>query len=498
QIGLLATVGVGTVMLVGRPVVGVMSTGDELVEPDAAAPLSGSMIRDSNRCSLLAAVGAMGATAMDLGIVRDKSESLRDQLQDAAARCDVIITSGGVSMGEADLLKPTLEELGTIHFGRVCMKPGKPTTFATIPRPDGGGGGGRSTLVFALPGNPVSCLVTTHLFVWPALRRLSGRALADCVHPQASLLVDVRVTSPLKLDPERAEYHRAIVRWDAAAGAFVAASTGSQMSSRLLSMKSANALLCLPAASGLVAAGDAVPALLIGELLAPPPISCYHRAALLGSLGAADAAAAATVAGMESGGCGSGHNRDHGHGHSHGHGHACNHDRNHAYSHDGHGHGHSNEHSHSHTAASSGGMLRPIQMCLLTVSDRAAAGVYNDLSGPAMKAAMTAEAVAWWADQRMADVILTSGGTGFGPRDRTPEAIRPLFDREAPSIVHAIMQGGLKHTPLAVLSRPVAGVRGSTLIVTLPGSVKAVKENVATLAPLLPRIVNLLRGNECS
>ncbi|CAN0434233.1 unnamed protein product, partial [Hapterophycus canaliculatus] len=106
-------------------------------------------------------------------------------------------------------------------------------------------------------------------------------------------------------------------------------------------------------------------------------------------------------------------------------------------------------------------------------------------------------AVKKWCDDASVDLVLTSGGTGFGRRDLTPEAIRPLLHREAPGVVHAIFQGGLKYTPLAVLSRPVAGTRNNTLVVTLPGSVKAVKENLGSLTPLLPRIVNLLQGSAC-
>lgn len=104
-----------------------------------------------------------------------------------------------------------------------------------------------------------------------------------------------------------------------------------------------------------------------------------------------------------------------------------------------------------------------------------------------------------WCDEEglNVDLILTSGGTGFGARDFTPEAIRPLFHREAPSIAQALIQEGLKHTPLALLSRPVVGVRNDTLIATLPGSVKAVRENIVVLTPLLPRIMELLIKNTC-
>ncbi len=96
------------------------------------------------------------------------------------------------------------------------------------------------------------------------------------------------------------------------------------------------------------------------------------------------------------------------------------------------------------------------------------------------------------------DVILTSGGTGFGERDGTPEAVRPLLHREAPGIAQAMLAQGLMHTPLALLSRPVAGTRYRTFIATLPGSVKAVRENIAALQPLLPRICELLKTNDCN
>ncbi|KAM3567712.1 hypothetical protein VYU27_010149, partial [Nannochloropsis oceanica] len=95
------------------------------------------------------------------------------------------------------------------------------------------------------------------------------------------------------------------------------------------------------------------------------------------------------------------------------------------------------------------------------------------------------------------DVILTSGGTGFAPRDLTPEAVRPLLEKEAPGVVWRIMEVGTKHTPFAVLSRPVAGVRGDTFIVTLPGSPKAVKENLETLLPLFPKILQLIKTATC-
>ncbi|CAN0521602.1 unnamed protein product, partial [Laminaria digitata] len=128
------------------------------------------------------------------------------------------------------------KSLGTVHFGRICMKPGKPTTFATTTAGGGGGGAGGGDggdaaprrLIFALPGNPVSSLVCAHLFVAPAIRRMRGHTLQDCMLPQ----VDARLMSPLRMDAVRPEYHRAVVSWNCIAGCFDAVSTGSQMSSR--------------------------------------------------------------------------------------------------------------------------------------------------------------------------------------------------------------------------------------------------------------------------
>jgi len=158
-------------------------------------------------------------------------------------------------MGDLDLIKPLLEQAGTVHFGRVRMKPGKPVTFATS-----AGADGRTSLAFGLPGNPVSSLVTFYLFAVPALRRLAG-------HPDPRLRrVQARLSQPLALDPTRPEYHRATLRWDGDIHCFVAESTGSQASSRLLSMRTANALLELPEQAGELPAGSLVSALLIGEI----------------------------------------------------------------------------------------------------------------------------------------------------------------------------------------------------------------------------------------
>lgn len=233
EIGLLSAVGVTQVKVVAPARVAVLSTGNEIVDP--ACELKQGQIYDSNRSTLLSALKEQGFLPSDMGIARDSRESLKERLCAAFSQCDVLITSGGVSMGEMDLLKPVLkEDFGaTIHFGRVFMKPGKPTTFATLEQD------GVKKLIFALPGNPVSSLVTFYLFVVPALRKMAG--WTDYMLTQ----VPVEMMFTLSLDP-RPEYHRACVSWQQTRPNAIATSTGMQHSSRLLSMKSANALLVLP------------------------------------------------------------------------------------------------------------------------------------------------------------------------------------------------------------------------------------------------------------
>ena len=252
EIGLLATAGVVEAPVYPRPRVAVLSTGDELIEP--GNPLGPGQIRDSNRAMLVAAIDAVGGVPVDLGISGDSQEALETRVQEGLAQADILISSGGVSMGELDLVQPLLEHAGTVHFGRVRMKPGKPVTFATADYK------GKRRLIFGLPGNPVSSLVTFYLFAVPALRKMAGW------HNPELRRVQARLAQPLPLDAFRPEFHRATLRWEDEQACFVAASTGSQASSRLLSMRTANALLALPQREGTLAAGELVDALLIGEL----------------------------------------------------------------------------------------------------------------------------------------------------------------------------------------------------------------------------------------
>uniref|UniRef100_A0A8C2ADW4 Gephyrin a n=1 Tax=Cyprinus carpio TaxID=7962 RepID=A0A8C2ADW4_CYPCA len=200
EIGLLATVGVTEVEVQKFPVVAVMSTGNELLNPED--DLHPGKIRDSNRSTLLATIQEHGYPTINLGIVGDNPDDLLSALNEGISRADVIITSGGVSMGEKDYLKQVLDiDLhAQIHFGRVFMKPGLPTTFATLDTD------GARKLIFALPGNPVSAVVTCNLFVIPALRKMQG-----ILDPRPTI-IKARLSCDVKLDP-RPEYHRCILTW---------------------------------------------------------------------------------------------------------------------------------------------------------------------------------------------------------------------------------------------------------------------------------------------
>ncbi|ETW09211.1 hypothetical protein, variant 3 [Aphanomyces invadans] len=439
-LGLLATVGIASVPIYKIPVVGVLSTGSELVDATDAAGIRGGKIRDSNRPMLLAYMQQLHVKTVDLGICSDSWDSLRDLLFSKLPSIDVLITSGGVSMGEHDLVKPLLKELGTVHFGRIHMKPGKPTTVATVPI------GGVDKLVFALPGNPVSCLVTSCLLVQPALKRLRGHTIAQ----SSPVVFQARLLHPLPLDRDRPEYHRAVVRWEK--NEWVATSTGVQASSRLLSCRHANALLHLPVGTHLAAEsvveciflsdmGSAVSAIDVPKVQLPLPAASAPAARIVQSL--------------------------------------------------------------------------PVRACVLTVSDSVSRGDSTDRSGPVMQTTLTEmpglaveivqaavvadevdeiqNVVRTWCDVAHVDLIVTSGGTGFSPRDVTPEAVKVLLDRDAPGLVHKMLQASLDVTPMAILARPVAGMRGHTLVLTLPGKPNAVVETLTALAPVLPHALHLLQ-----
>jgi molybdopterin molybdotransferase len=244
EIGLAAALGLAELPVGRRPRVALMSTGDELVEV-GERPGRGQ-IPDSNRWALLAALREAGAEVRLLGIGPDEPEALRRLVAGALAESDVLVTSGGVSVGTHDLVKPLLESLGDVHVGRVKLKPGKPFTFATLP--DG-------KLAFGLPGFPVSSLVTFEVFVRPALRKMQG-------HTQLNRpMLPVRLGYEARPTADRTEYQRVTLKRDGRD--LVAVSTGSQSSSRLMSLAGAHALLRIPPGDQGISEGTIVEAMIL-------------------------------------------------------------------------------------------------------------------------------------------------------------------------------------------------------------------------------------------
>lgn len=248
HIGLLATLGYPEPRVSRRPRVGILPTGSELLEVHEA--LRPGMIRDSNSPALDAQVRRTGGIPHFLGVARDDRALLEDLMARGLEESDVLITSGGVSMGDYDFVGEILEKLGcTIHFTRVRTKPGKPVTFATR----------GSTQVFGLPGNPVSSMVSYELFCRPALRKRMG--IRSPCRPR----VEVTLTHPVRKGPDRRDYQRC--RLEFRNGGWQATVTGPQGSGIMVSMAEAQALLELAEERLEFAAGERVPALLLDESL---------------------------------------------------------------------------------------------------------------------------------------------------------------------------------------------------------------------------------------
>jgi molybdenum cofactor synthesis domain-containing protein len=250
EIGIAAATGNARLAVRRRPRIALMSTGDELVEV-GKRPGPGQ-IPDSNRWALLAALRDADAEVEVLGIAPDEPDPLRRLVVDALGRADALVTSGGVSVGTHDLVKPLLESLGTVLVGRVKLKPGKPFTFATLPSHHRGDG---LKLAFGLPGFPVSSLVTFEVFVRPSLRKMQGFAQLQRPTLPVRLAYDARPTA------ERTEYQRVTLRREGRE--LVAETTGSQSSSRLLSLAGAHALVKVPAGDQALKAGSIVEAMIL-------------------------------------------------------------------------------------------------------------------------------------------------------------------------------------------------------------------------------------------
>ena len=238
HLGVLAGLGTHMVEVVRRPRVGVMSTGDELV--DGSEPLSLGQVRDSNRYSLLSLVRQAGLEGVDLGMVRDDPETIRATIAGGVETCDAVLTSGGVSMGDYDCVKVVLDEMGEMSWMQVAIKPAKPFAFGMV---DG-------TPVFGLPGNTVSSMVSFELLARPALRRMMGHAQLHRPRVRATASAPLR----RRLD---GKIHFARVVWAYGDKGYEVRSAGGQGSHQLSSLAAANGLAVLPDGQG-AAVGDAV------------------------------------------------------------------------------------------------------------------------------------------------------------------------------------------------------------------------------------------------
>ncbi len=234
--GLLASLGFSEIRVFRKLKVAIFSTGDELQQP--GTPLAPGNIYDSNRYTLTGLLQELGVELLDLGNVRDDPAQLKATLLDAAGKADVIITSGGVSVGEADYIKQLLAEIGEVVFWKIAMKPGKPLAYGKI---------GNSHF-FGLPGNPVAVMVTFQQFVSDALRILMGQA------PHPALTLKVECADPIRKSPGRTEFQRGILARDEQ-GKLIVHSTGNQGSGILSSMSKANCFIVLPLEQGHVEAG---------------------------------------------------------------------------------------------------------------------------------------------------------------------------------------------------------------------------------------------------
>lgn len=239
DLGVLASLGIAQLQVKRKPVVAFFSTGDELMP--VGEPLEPGKIYDSNRYSLHGMLARMSVDIIDMGVIRDDPDAMREALSRAAAQADLIISTGGVSVGEADYIKPALEELGTTEFWKIAIKPGRPLTFGQI----------GASIFMGLPGNPVAVMVTFSQFVMPAIEVLSGAAL------RRPALFPARALESMRKKPGRTEFQRGIASLDED-GRWQVAKTGKQGSGILTSMSRANCFIVLPDDNAGVEAGDEV------------------------------------------------------------------------------------------------------------------------------------------------------------------------------------------------------------------------------------------------
>lgn len=248
KLGLLASVGVTEFKVIRKPVVAFFSTGDEL--KGVGQTLQPGDIYDSNRYILFGMLQKMGVDCIDMGVIPDIKEEIELTLKEAANIADLVITSGGASVGEADFIKLILDEIGEVGFWKIAMKPGKPLAFGHI----------NDVLFFGLPGNPVSAMATFYQFVQPSLRLLEGETITETVRLQAKCI------NKLKKRPGRKDFQRGIMSTDEN-GQLIVDTTGIQGSHMLSSMAKANCFIVLERDAGDVEVGEMVEVQPFNELI---------------------------------------------------------------------------------------------------------------------------------------------------------------------------------------------------------------------------------------
>jgi len=239
EMGLLASLGFAEISVFRKLKIAIFSTGDELVQP--GKPLAGGQIYDSNRFTLIGLLTELGAEILDMGNIRDDKNAVRSALQKASSQADVIITSGGVSVGDADYIKELLDELGEVVFWKLAMKPGRPLAYGKV----------GNCHFFGLPGNPVAVMVTFLQFVRNALWELMGQ------HPKPVFSFQAICTTPIKKAAGRTEFQRGILT-QGEDGVWQVQTTGEQGSGILSSMSNANCFIVLPMEQGNVEKGSVV------------------------------------------------------------------------------------------------------------------------------------------------------------------------------------------------------------------------------------------------
>ena len=243
DLGLLASLGIGQIMVQRRLRVAFFSTGDEL--RSLGDELDPGCIYDSNRYTLFGMLTRLGCELIDMGVVKDDPASLEAALRSACASADAIITSGGVSVGAADYTKQIMAQLGDVTFWKIGMRPGRPMAFGTVTSR------GKTAYLFGLPGNPVAVMVTFYFFARDALLRMMGASAAPLPLLRAASQTDIRKK------PGRTEYQRGVLSTDSD-GSPIVCITGSQGSGVLRSMSEANCMVVLRHEQGNVRAGELV------------------------------------------------------------------------------------------------------------------------------------------------------------------------------------------------------------------------------------------------